>query len=550
MKIVYLGTAAYEGVPVPYCKCRVCRESFRLGGRALRSRSQALVDGELLLDYNADTVCHSLRYRIDWEKIGDCLITHSHSDLQILTDPEVRPKVMQGITTEVLGQDGISMSPLPKQYISPWRKNLAGLDGDSDDINWEYETTENYLKMVEAARPGLNECYLVPHGNIRMEAMGLENRQPNEEELEKMRQITRREMEAGAIGLSTGLIYMPCAYSESKEIIEMCKIVAEYDGRFVIHQRSEADTILDSMEEVIKIGRESGVKIHYSHFKVCGKKNWDKIDGVIELLEKAEAEGIDVSFDQYPYVAGSTMLGVILPPWVHDGGTDKVLERLADPELRKKMVYDIEHGIPGWDNFVEFAGLDNIFVTSVKTEKNKDAVGLSLTQLGELRGKDPYDATFDLLYEEENAVGMVDFYGTEEHVQLFMKRPEMNACTDGLLGGKPHPRVYGAFPRILGKYVREDKALTLEEAIYKMTKKPATAFNMTDRGEIREGAYADITIFNPDTVIDKGTFTDPIQYPEGIEYVMVNGQLAVKNGEHTGTRNGVVLRKKGKEVVK
>lgn len=476
--------------------------------------------------------------------------THSHSDLQILVDPEVRPKIMQGITTEVLGQDGISMAPLPPQYISPWRKNLAGLDGDSDEIDWNYQTTEGYLKMLEHVKPGLNECYLVPHGNIRMEAMGLENRLPNEEELEKMRQITRREMEAGAIGLSTGLIYMPCAYSESKEIIEMCKVVAEYDGRFVIHQRSEADTILDSMEEVIKIGRESGVKIHYSHFKVCGKKNWDKIDDVIRLLEAAEKEGIDVSFDQYPYVAGSTMLGVILPPWVHDGGTDKVLERLADKELRKKMVYDIEHGIPGWDNFVEFAGLDKIFVTSVKTEKNQDAVGLSLTQLGELRGKDPYEATFDLLYEEENAVGMVDFYGTEEHVQLFMKRPEMNACTDGLLGGKPHPRVYGAFPRILGKYVREDKALTLEEAVYKMTKKPATAFNMTDRGEIREGAYADICIFNPDTVIDKGTFTDPIQYPEGIEYVMVNGELAVKHGEHTGVRNGSVLKKKGKEVVK
>ncbi len=476
--------------------------------------------------------------------------THSHSDLQILVDPEVRPKIMQGITTEVLGQDGISMAPLPPQYISPWRKNLAGLDGDSDEIDWNYQTTEGYLKMLEHVKPGLNECYLVPHGNIRMEAMGLENRLPNEEELEKMRQITRREMEAGAIGLSTGLIYMPCAYSESKEIIEMCKIVAEYDGRFVIHQRSEADTILDSMEEVIKIGRESGVKIHYSHFKVCGKKNWDKIDDVVRLLEEAEKEGIDVSFDQYPYVAGSTMLGVILPPWVHDGGTDKVLERLADKELRKKMVYDIEHGIPGWDNFVEFAGLDKIFVTSVKTEKNQDAVGLSLTQLGELRGKDPYDATFDLLYEEENAVGMVDFYGTEEHVQLFMKRPEMNACTDGLLGGKPHPRVYGAFPRILGKYVREDKALTLEEAVYKMTKKPATAFNMTDRGEIREGAYADICIFNPDTVIDKGTFTDPIQYPEGIEYVIVNGELAVKNGKHTGVRNGSVLKKKGKEVVK
>jgi N-acyl-D-amino-acid deacylase len=476
--------------------------------------------------------------------------THSHSDLQILLEPEVLPKVMQGITTELLGQDGISMAPLPKEYISPWRKNLAGLDGDTDNIDWEFETTENYLKMVDDVKPGLNECYLVPHGNIRMEAMGLENRLPNEDELEKMRQITRREMEAGAVGLSTGLIYMPCAYSESKEIIEMCKVVAEYDGIFVIHQRSEADTILDSMEEVIKIGRESGVKIHYSHFKVCGKKNWDKIDQVIELLEKAQKEGIKVSFDQYPYVAGSTMLGVILPPWVHDGGTNKVLERLADKELRKKMVYDIEHGIPGWDNFVEFAGLNQIFVTSVKTDKNKDAIGLNLVQLGELRGKDPYEATFDLLLEESNAVGMVDFYGTEEHVQLFMKRPEMNACTDGLLGGKPHPRVFGAFPRILGKYVREDKALSLEEAIHKMTKKPATTFNIRNRGEIKEGNYADICIFNPDTVIDKGTFTDPIQYPEGIEYVIVNGVVTVKEGKHTGKRNGVVLRKKGTEVIK
>lgn len=475
--------------------------------------------------------------------------THSHSDLRVLLEPEVLPKVCQGITTEILGQDGISMAPLPKEYISPWRKNLAGLDGDSDEIDWNYETTENYLKMIEAVKPGLNECYLVPHGNIRMEAMGLENGLPSEEQLEKMRRITRREMEAGAIGLSTGLIYMPCAYSEATEIIEMCKVVAEFDGSFVIHQRSEADTILDSMREVIKIGRESGVKIHYSHFKVCGKKNWDKVDQVIELLEEAKAEGIRVSFDQYPYVAGSTMLGVILPPWVHDGGTDKVLERLASPELRKKMVFDIENGIPGWDNFVEFAGLDQIFVTSTKTEKNKDAIGLNLIELGDLRGKNPYDATFDLLYEEENAVGMVDFYGTEEHVIRIMKRPEMNACTDGLLGGKPHPRVYGAFPRILGKYVREDKALTLEEAVYKMTGKPAAAFNMTGRGEIKEGYIADICIFNPETVIDKGTFIEPIQYPEGIEYVIIGGETAISNGRPTGNRNGAVLRKKGKEVI-
>ena len=216
---------------------------------------------------------------------------------------------------------------------------------------------------------------------------------------------------------------------------------------------------------------------------------------MIQLLEEAEKEGIDVSFDQYPYVAGSTMLGVILPPWVHDGGTNKVIERLNDPELRKKMVYDIEHGIPGWDNFVDFAGLDQIYVTSVKTDKNKDAVGLSLIELGKLRGKDPYDATFDLLRDEENAVGMVDFYGTEDHVKLFMKRPEMNVCTDGLLGGKPHPRVYGAFPRVLGKYVREDKALTLEQAVYKMTGKPAATFNIKNRGQIKEGIKAGNTVY-------------------------------------------------------
>ena len=470
--------------------------------------------------------------------------THSHSDLDVLLRPQVLPKVMQGITTELLGQDGVSMAPLPPRFISPWRKNLAGLDGDSDQIDWTFATTDNYLKMIEAAHPGLNEMYLVPHGNIRMEAMGLDNRLPTEEELEKMRAITRREMEAGAMGLSTGLIYIPCAYSESRELIEMCKVVAQYDGVFVIHQRSEADTILDSMKEVIEIGRRSGVKVHWSHFKVCGKQNWDKIDQVLELLEQAEAEGITVSFDQYPYVAGSTMMGAILPPWVHDGGTDKAVARLADPQLRKKMVEDMERGIPGWDNFVDFAGFENIYVTSVKTQKNADAVGLSIVQLAEKRGVDPYTAAFDLLMEEENAVGMVDFYGTEEHIRRFMSRPEMNVCTDGLLcPGKPHPRLYGSFPRVLGKYVREEGVLTLEQAIHKMTGKAASVLSLKDRGLLREGMWADITVFDPAAVADKGTFTDPIQFPDGIAYVLVNGQVAVDHGVHTGALNGQVIRR-------
>lgn len=470
--------------------------------------------------------------------------THSHSDLDVLLRPEVLPKIMQGITTELLGQDGISLAPLPIPFISAWRKNLAGLDGDSDEIDWTFETTDNYLKMIENAHPGLNEMYLVPHGNIRMEAMGLDNRQPDEYEIEKMRAITRREMEAGAMGLSTGLIYIPCAYSESREIIEMCKVVAEYDGVFVIHQRSEADTILESMKEVIEIGRKSGVKVHWSHFKVCGKQNWDKIDAVLQLLEEARKEGITVSFDQYPYVAGSTMMGAILPPWVHDGGTDKTVERLGDANLRKRMVHDMENGIYGWDNFVDFAGFENIFVTSVKTEKNADAVGLSIVQLAQLRGTDPYTAAFDLLQQEENAVGMVDFYGTEEHVVRFMQRPEMNVCTDGLLcPGKPHPRLYGSFVRVLGKYVRQEQVMSLENAIYKMTGKPASVLSLHDRGLIKEGYCADITVFDAQTVADKGTYTDPIQFPCGIAYVLVNGKIAVDHGRHTGALAGTVIRR-------
>lgn len=468
--------------------------------------------------------------------------THSHSDLELFFDPYIGPKAHQGITTELLGQDGISLAPLPEKYISPWRKNLAGLDGDSDDLDWTYETVDGYLTMIEKAGVGLNEAYLVPHGNVRMEILGLDNVIATDEQLREMCDVLRRELEAGAYGLSTGLIYMPCAYSDTRELVELCKVVAEYDKVFVIHQRSEADTIIDSMKEVIEIGRKSGVKVHFSHFKVCGRKNWEQIEQVIELLDQAKAEGIRVSFDQYPYVAGSTMLGVILPPWVHDGGTDKVIKRLEDPELRKKMIYDIENGIPGWDNFIDFAGLDQIYVTSVKTKANEDLIGKNLIEIGMIRDKDPYEATFDLLHDEENAVGMVDFYGKEEHIISFMKRPEQNVCTDGLLGGKPHPRVYGAFPRVLGKYVRDKKALSLEEAIHKMTGKPAEVFGFKDRGVLEVGKFADIVVFDPETITDKGTFVDPAQYAEGVDYVLVNGQVVLEEGTLNKIKAGKVLR--------
>ncbi|WP_330601817.1 amidohydrolase family protein [Anaerocolumna cellulosilytica] len=228
---------------------------------------------------------------------------------------------------------------------------------------------------------------------------------------------------------------------------------------------------------------------------------------------------------------------------MHDGGTNELIKRLQNHELREKMKEDIQYGIPGWDNFIQFAGVEGIFITSVATAKNKEFIGKSLKEIGALKGLEPLEAAFDLLEEENNAVGMVDFYGTESAVTSILKRDEMNACTDGLLSGKPHPRVYGSFPRILGKYVREEKVLSLEEAIYKMTHKAASAMGITNRGLLKKGYYGDITIFNAGTILDKGTFVEPVQYPEGIEYVIVNGQVTVRNGVHTGKRAGQVIRK-------
>ena len=502
------------------------------GSRNTRFIGDLLIDGDKIAKIGTVTEDADVIIDATGKIVAPGFIdTHSHSDLNVLLKSEafVEPKIRQGITTEILGQDGISMAPLPKKYVSSWRKNLAGLDGDSDNLTWDWEITDEYLNMISKNGTGPNELYLVPHGNIRMEAMGLEARPATDEELAKMRDITRRELEAGAAGVSTGLIYIPCAYSETKELIEICKVAAEFDRPLVIHQRSEADTMIESMNEVITIAKESGVKIHFSHFKICGKNNWHLIKDIISLLDKCKKEGIKVSYDQYPYVAGSTMLGVIIPPWAHAGGTDKLVERLGNPVDREKMKHDIINGINGWDNFIDFAGFDGIYVTSVKTKANEDCIGKNLLEIAEMRGKDKFDAVFDLLKEEENAVGMYDYYGKDEHVVTFMTREESNICTDGLLGGKPHPRVYGAFPRVIGKFVREMKAMTLEEAIYKMTNKPAKTFKIDNRGLLKEGYFADIVIFDENTTIDKGTFTDPIQFPEGISHVIVNGEVVINN---------------------
>lgn len=470
--------------------------------------------------------------------------THSHSDLKILEQPIIEPKLRQGITTELLGQDGISLAPLPKQYIGTWRKNISGLNGDSSKIEWDkLETADDYLNMLEKNGVGQNIGYLVPHGNIRMEVMGLENRDPNLNEIQHMKEITRRELKSGAFGVSTGLIYSPCCFSRTDELIEICKVVAEFDGVLAIHIRNETSEVISAINEAIVIAKKSGVKLHISHFKIAGRNSAHKIEEVLILLDNAKKEGLQFSFDQYPYIAASTMLSAVLPPWTHEGGSELTLKRLADHSQRKRIINDINKGIAGWENTIYDSGIDHIFITSIKTKKNQSLIGKDLREIGEIFGKDPLEAVMDLLLVEENAVGMVMITTREEEIIRLLGRTEGNICSDGLLLGKPHPRTYGAFPRILGRYVRTGNILRLEQAIRKMTSKPAEVFGIKGRGVLKEGNFADVVIFDPDTICDKGTYIDSMQFPEGIKLVMVNGQIVIEDGICKGIAPGKVLRK-------
>lgn len=470
--------------------------------------------------------------------------THSHSDLKILEDPFVEAKLRQGVTTEILGQDGISLAPLPPAHIDDWRRNLAGLDGTSDQVDWTaLGGVRAYFATLERQGLALNAGYLAPHGNLRMEAMGLDDRPASPAELAAMRRAAERELADGALGLSTGLIYIPCAYAPTGELVELCRAVRAAGGVFVTHQRSEANQILSSMDEILRVGAESGCRVHFSHFKVCGRNNWDKIDAVLAKLDAAAAAGVELSFDQYPYAAGSTMLGAILPPWAHAGGGARLLGRLADPAERRRMLADMRAGGSDWDNFVEFAGPEGIYVTSVASAANQDCVGLNLVQIGQARGRDPLEAALDLLLQEENAVGMIDFYGLEEHVARFLARPEQNLCTDGLLGGKPHPRAYGAFPHFLGRFVRELGVVDLPTAVHKMTLKAARAMGIADRGEIALGKAADLVVFDPAVVASPADYQNPTRFPVGIHQVVVNGRVVVDEGRlDRSNRPGRVLR--------
>jgi N-acyl-D-amino-acid deacylase len=465
---------------------------------------------------------------------------HSHSDLFILTEPEARQKVMQGITTENGGLDGMSVAPIRKQDVAGWRKHLSGLDGDPS-IKWHWGSFADYLDVVDAVKPSINFCSYVGLGTIRLMVMGMDARAAEAGEIDEMKKIAAAAMEQGARGISAGLIYPPSQYQSLAEIVEIAKVVRKHDGIFDVHMRSESDGIAEAIEEVLEIGRRSEIPVLITHFKIRGKNNWGRAAELLQLLEKARREGVDVTVAQYPYTAGSTILHAVIPPWYHTKGPDHLLQTLR--ENRDAVKKDIA-GRMDWENFSAIVGWENIKVSSVASEANLPFEGKSIADIAAMRGNDdPADAALDLLVEENLAVGMINFGLSEPDVVEIMQSPTVSFITDGLLGGKmPHPRTYGTCPRILGRYVREQQVMSWEEAVRKMTSLPAQKLRLKTKGFLAENYDADVVVFDPATVMDRSTYEDPRQYPAGIDWVLVNGSVVVENGKHSGERPGRTIR--------
>ena len=477
---------------------------------------------------------------------------HSHGDYNTLIYRDMENVTHQGITTIVAGQCGSSPAPLSDLIREEAQKSSDANLPEEIELKLTWSSFNEYLVEEEKDKLGANVAHIVGHGAIRAAAMGYEARAPTIDELEKMRQYTAEAMKSGAYGISTGLIYPPGIYAETEEIIELAKVAAQYNGVYDSHIRGEGKTLMKALEEALEIGYKANIPVQISHHKIASQTIWGSSVQTLEMFEKAREKGLDVTLDQYPYKAGSTSLMTLLPPWAHDGGREKALERLRDPDLRARMKKEIKEGIEGWENFAGELGWENVYVTSVISEENKHLEGLNMVDISKKRGaKDEFTALYELLLEEKGAAGMVIFYGDEDDVKRIMKHPlhmvgtDAGCCTvEGpFCRGKPHPRHYGTYPKILGRYVREEGTLTWIEAIRKMTSFPAQRFGILDRGLLRPGMWADITIFNPETVIDRATYKDPHMFPAGIPYVIVNGGLTISEGKYTGNRSGITLRK-------
>ncbi|MCI0663967.1 MAG: D-aminoacylase [Acidobacteria bacterium] len=469
---------------------------------------------------------------------------HSHADLILPLSPKkqaelMRCKLSQGITTTIIGNCGLGCAPVVTdgaevilRAVNAWMT--------PERVEWNWRTVGEYMERIQSDGLALNIATLAPHGPIRISAMGLSKGPPSRSQMKKMCGLLEQALEEGAIGLSTGLIYPPGIYSETTELKQLARIVADSGGIYTSHIRGSSETLIPAVKELLEVGSETGVRVHHSHNEAVGRKHWSKIDRVLRMEEQAERDGVRVSFDMFPYTAAATMMIAIYPPWSLEGGVDQLMIRLQDGKTRDRIRRDIERRKPdgGWPhNLVRATGWDSIHIGYVESARNKSVENRSLTELARLTGKTQFDAISDLIIEERGQVSMLiyEVSGEKEERNLLARYAHHRLgafCTDAEDYGRglPHPAAYGAFARILSKFVREDKLLTLEEAIRKMTSYPAQIFGLKDRGLIRPGAYADLVIFDPGRIRDNSNYKNPRRQATGIDAVIINGCIAYKDG--------------------
>lgn len=447
---------------------------------------------------------------------------HSHSDLEVFKNKSMLHVIRQGITTELAGQDGSSVTPVTDEIVTELADNMAPLAGVLDREYW-WRSFGEYLDEVKKANPTVRIEGLIGHGTIRMCAMGNDNRKPKNSELQTMKELMAKSMEEGAKGLSLGLIYPPGSYADTEELIEICKVVAEYDGIMMVHMRDEQDKILESLDEMIRVAKGSKVRLHISHLKALGPANWGKAREALKKIEEINKKGLEINFGQYPYDAACTGLKVIVPTWAYEGGEKNFQERLNDKDEYEKILSGVNN------NIKKRGGANKILIATVRTKENGWMSGKDLDFIAKKIGLPPGKTALEILKKEGPSVVAVYFAISSDDVAYIMKSPLQVICTDGIIGSHPHPRTYGSFPRVLGKYVRELNIMRLEEAIRKMTMEPARRLRLWDRGIIREGMSADLVLFDPKTIIDKNSYLEPKVYPEGIKAVWVLGDLKFKD---------------------
>jgi dihydroorotase/N-acyl-D-amino-acid deacylase len=464
------------------------------------------------------------------------------SEHSILMDNRAMSKISQGITTEINGE-GESAAPVNEKIIREMKSYL-----EKHKLTVDWKNFEGYFARVERHKSAINLASYIGATQVRAYVIGYDNREPTPEELDKMKLLVREAMQQGALGLSSSLEYTPAMYAKTQELIELAKVAAEFGGIYVTHLRDEEDRIVEAILEAADIARAARIPVEIWHLKVAEKPNWGKMPQIVQLIQQHRNQGIDMTADQYPYIAFSNSLSSPIPGWAHEGGTEKLLQRLKDPDVRKRIRKEL--AATNRNKGVDFNG---IMISSVTNPDLKQWEGKRLTEVAAAWKKDPYNTMFDFILADSARTSRVAFAMTEEDLKMGMAQHWVSFCTDAnaratdgpLYEGRPHPRAYGSFPRILAKYVREDKLLSLEDAIRKMTSLPAQRVGLRERGILKPGFYADVVVFDPATVIDNATFENPHQYSEGVSLVLVNGKPVWEDGKFTGNLPGKVLRGPG-----